>query len=310
MTGLSRRGALAGIAGTLAAAACTRAAYAAPVSLSMRAAQAAWPSPPPLRPQDEGLAKLPQTSLWYQDTGGDGEPVVLCHPWTGSYAVWAYQQGPFAAAGYRVITYSGRGHYRSDPIDPAAPGTVTADLAALLDYLRIPAAHLVGSAGGALPALEFALDHPGRSLSVAVSSGHMGISDPEFLEIARQMFPSGVYRISHAFSELGPSYRAGNREGAAWEALEDIAWQGGTVRQSTESPITLARIASISAPLLLMTGGADLMIPPSLMRFVAHRAQANELVIVAEAGHSLYWEQPDAFNAAILDFIGRHSRPG
>jgi pimeloyl-ACP methyl ester carboxylesterase len=29
-------------------------------------------------------------------------------------------------------------------------------------------------------------------------------------------------------------------------------------------------------------------------------------VIVAEAGHALFWEQPDAFNAAVLDFLRRH----
>jgi pimeloyl-ACP methyl ester carboxylesterase len=30
-------------------------------------------------------------------------------------------------------------------------------------------------------------------------------------------------------------------------------------------------------------------------------------VIVAECGHSPYWEQPEFFNQAVLDFIGSHS---
>lgn len=251
---------------------------------------------------------LPQTRLWFQDTGGQGDPVVLCHAWTGSYAVWGYQQRILANAGYRVITYSQRGHYRSDPIDPAAAGTVTGDLAALLDHLDIPRAHLVGSAGGALPAVEYALDRPDRTLSLTVASGHMDISDPGFLAQGRSMFPAGVYGISHAFSELGPSYRAGYPEGvAAWEALDKIAWQGGPVRQSTGQPITYARLASLAAPFMLMTGDADLMMPPSRMREVAARVPVDELVFVAEAGHSLYWEQPLAFNQALLGFLGRHA---
>jgi hypothetical protein len=31
-------------------------------------------------------------------------------------------------------------------------------------------------------------------------------------------------------------------------------------------------------------------------------------VIVAESGHSPYWEQSEFFNLAVLDFIGRHSK--
>jgi pimeloyl-ACP methyl ester carboxylesterase len=47
----------------------------------------------------EALATLPDTRLWYWDTGGDGTPVVLVHPATGSALIWGYQQPAFAKAG-------------------------------------------------------------------------------------------------------------------------------------------------------------------------------------------------------------------
>jgi pimeloyl-ACP methyl ester carboxylesterase len=31
-----------------------------------------------------------------------------------------------------------------------------------------------------------------------------------------------------------------------------------------------------------------------------------ETVIVPEAGHSTYWEQPEAFNRAVLNFVKKH----
>ena len=34
----------------------------------------------------------------------------------------------------------------------------------------------------------------------------------------------------------------------------------------------------------------------------------SEIVIAPEAGHSVYWEQPDVFNSAVLEFIGRHGK--
>jgi pimeloyl-ACP methyl ester carboxylesterase len=36
----------------------------------------------------------------------------------------------------------------------------------------------------------------------------------------------------------------------------------------------------------------------------------SELRIIREAGHNPYWEQPETFNASVLDFIGRHGGKG
>src|SRR5215813_12050435 len=74
--------------------------------------------PIPIPPQvaaKEALAQLPDTRLWYWDTGGSGVPIVLLHPATGSALIWGYQQPAFAKAGYRVIAYSRRGYYNSAP---------------------------------------------------------------------------------------------------------------------------------------------------------------------------------------------------
>src|SRR5262249_24869848 len=51
------------------------------------------------------VAEIPDTRLWYWDTGGSGAPIVFLHPATGSALIWGYQQPVFAKAGYRVIAY-------------------------------------------------------------------------------------------------------------------------------------------------------------------------------------------------------------
>ena len=79
------------------------------------------PLPAPV-PAKEALATLPDTRLWYWDTGGDGIPVVLVHPATGSALIWGYQQPAFAKSGYRVIGYSRRSYYGSDPLPKKNPG--------------------------------------------------------------------------------------------------------------------------------------------------------------------------------------------
>src|SRR4051812_19443924 len=66
---------------------------------------------PAQAPAKDGMAQLPGARLGYWDTGGDGAPIVLLHPATGSALIWEYQQPVFAKAGYRVIAYSRRGHH-------------------------------------------------------------------------------------------------------------------------------------------------------------------------------------------------------
>jgi pimeloyl-ACP methyl ester carboxylesterase len=65
-------------------------------------------------------------------------------------------------------------------------------------------------------------------------------------------------------------------------------------------------LESIRLPALLLTGGADLYAPPPVMKLFAARIRNSEFLSVPDAGHSTYWEQPEVFNRAVLDFIGRH----
>src|SRR5689334_2847076 len=74
-------------------------------------------------PARQGMAVLSGTRLGYWDTGGDGAPIVLLHPATGSAMIWGYQQPVFAKAGYRVIAYSRRGHDNSEPVPRENPGS-------------------------------------------------------------------------------------------------------------------------------------------------------------------------------------------
>jgi pimeloyl-ACP methyl ester carboxylesterase len=50
----------------------------------------------------------------------------------------------------------------------------------------------------------------------------------------------------------------------------------------------------------------DLYTPPSVLRLFAARFANCESVVVPECGHSAFWEQPELFNRAVLDFISKH----
>jgi pimeloyl-ACP methyl ester carboxylesterase len=260
-------------------------------------------------PAKDGVAELNDTRLWYWDTGGQGAPIVLLHPATGSALIWGYQQPGFAKAGYRVIAYSRRGYYNSAPFDRNNPGIGSEDLLHLADFLGLGRFHVVASAAGGSIAADFAFSYQDRLLSLSVSSNSLGVRDGEIAKAAAFIRPNGWEQMPAAFRELGPSYRAANPEGVkAWMELEHKALIGRDYRQNLKNEITQSRLKELKLPTLLIAGAADLSTPPSISRLIAAEIPNSRQVVIPEAGHSTYWEQPDVFNRAVLDFIRGRSK--
>jgi len=255
----------------------------------------------------EGVAEVAGTTLWYWDTGGVGEPVVLLHPASGSALSWGYQQPVFAAAGYRVIGFSRRGYYGSSPLDHDRPGIASEDLHGLADVLNLETFHLVGSAQGGSVAADYAFSHTERCLSLTVSSNQFGVVDGDIAAAASRIRLPGFDDIPVEFREVGPSYRARNPDGwQQWIELERRSGLTDSFRQPLKNRITEAMLETLKVPVLVICGAADLLTPPAIARLIAARIPGAELVVAPEAGHSVYWEEPELFNHAVLAFIGRH----
>ncbi|HXK29156.1 MAG TPA: alpha/beta hydrolase [Candidatus Binatia bacterium] len=260
-------------------------------------------------PAKEGMAELPGTHLGYWDTGGAGEPVVFLHPASGSALVWLYQQPVFAKAGYRVVAYSRRNYHNSDLAPEDNPGTGSEDLHHLIEFLGLEKFHAVSSAAGGSVAADYALSHPARLLSLTVSSNNLAATTGYIAETAAKIRFKEWDDLPRWFRELGPSYRAANPEGVEkWIELNHKSETGKGARQRLANVVTPEKLRTLKVRTLLMTGAADMFTPPSIMRMIARHVPNNVVVIVAECGHSPYWEQPEFFNRTVLGFIGRPSK--
>jgi pimeloyl-ACP methyl ester carboxylesterase len=260
-------------------------------------------------PAKEGMAELPGTRLGYWDTGGDLEPVVLLHPASGSALIWLYQQPVFAKAGYRVIAYSRRNYYNSDLAPEDNPGIGSEDLHDLIEFLGLEKFHAVSSAAGGSVAADYAFSHPERLLTLTVSSNNLAARNGYIAETAARIRPKEVESLPRWYWELGPSYRAANPAGVErWIELNHRSETGKGARQPLANIVTPAKLETLKVPTLLMSGAADLATPPSITRMIARHVPDNEVAIVAECGHSPYWERPDVFNHAVLEFIGQHPK--
>jgi pimeloyl-ACP methyl ester carboxylesterase len=109
--------------------------------------------------------------------------------------------------------------------------------------------------------------------------------------------------------EVSPSYRAANPDGTRrWVELERLSRPPGppAPAQPLKNTITFSLLETIAVPALLLTGDADMYAPPPVLKMFAARIRHAESVVVPEAGHSTYWEQPDVFNRAVLNFVRKH----
>ena len=98
---------------------------------------------------------------------GQGTPVVYLHGLGGCRQYAREQWG--VGSPCQLLTFDQRGHGESSPVtDPALyrPDLLGADIAAVLDALRIERAVVGGASMGACAALHFALAHPERTLAL------------------------------------------------------------------------------------------------------------------------------------------------
>ena len=65
--------------------------------------------------------------------------------------------------------------------------------------------------------------------------------------------------------------------------------------------------SAILALALLLAGSDDKTAPPSVIEKMGQKIQGAEYVCLPGCGHLGPMDQPDAFNAALLGFLQRHS---
>jgi pimeloyl-ACP methyl ester carboxylesterase len=255
----------------------------------------------------ETYAELPGVRLWYKDTGGNGVPIVFLHSNTGSSQNWEHQIPAFTAAGFRVIAYDRRGWGRSVAEPGAQPGTAADDLRALIKFLGIDRFHLMGTAGGGFVAFDYAISFPEQLRSLVVANSIGGMQDEDYLALGRRLRPPQFDALPPDLRELGPAYRAADPDGTRrWLELEKMSRQSGAAAQQFRNRMTFSLLESIKVPTLLITGDADMYAPPAVLRMFASRIKGSTTLVIPEVGHTGYWEKPDVWNKAVLDFIRKH----
>ena len=258
--------------------------------------------------QPNGCLSLDGDEVYYEATGpADAPVVVLGHGAGGNHAIW-FQQVPVLTPDYRVVTWDQRGFGLSTNRDGRAnPRTATSDLLAILDHLGVEHAHVVGQSLGGWAAMGLAIAHPDRVRSLVLADTLGGIPVEGWRkarDIPQREGPFNHPALSNEFCARNP------------ERAHLYLEIGGLRRDPHADPTQLIRtlgdvtfddaeLAAIDLPTLFIVGSEDDLFPPDWIADAAARVPGARVEVVDGAGHSPYFEQPEAWNSLVTDFWRR-----
>lgn len=233
-------------------------------------------------------------ALYYEDAG-EGPALTFVHGFSANHLSW-WQQIPRFADSYRCLAPDQRGFGRSTDTADVGVGAFADDLVALLDTLGVEETALVGHSMGGWTVASFATQYPERVRALVLSATPGGLIDPERHRelMADAGDPPDVDPLSSEAAYLADAIADLNVDAPpSWEATRPVL---------DDLPLDAARIREAGIPALLVAGEADGFMPDAVLETVADRLDA-ETALVAEAGHSVYFEQPETFNRHLASFL-------
>ena len=246
--------------------------------------------------------------LHYEDTGGDGQVVILSHGFLMDGDMFEPQVAALRDS-YRVITWDERGFGRT--VFDGEPFTYwdsARDCLGLLDHLGVDQAVLGGMSQGGFLSLRAALLAPERVRALILLDTQAGLDDPELLEGNRGMGEmwlsvGPVPELAGAVAEIIINESEVN---AVWIAK----WQERD-KSLLEHPLDCLlsrddltdRLADISCPALVVHGTEDTAITMDRAHTLAAGLPGAGAVVEVAGAHAANLTNPVPVNAAIVGFL-------
>jgi pimeloyl-ACP methyl ester carboxylesterase len=229
---------------------------------------------------------------WLTIRGTQVQTVLLLHGGLAESGSMLDTIGAALGERYRVAAFDRRGHGRTaDTPEPFHYDSMAGETVAVLEHLG-GSAHLVGYSDGGITALLVALHRPDlvdRLVLIGTNFHYSGLRP--------LTAPGGG--DDPAFSRIAASYAERSPDGAG-HFDEFLAKTYALFR--SEPTLTVADLADVSAPTLVLVGDDDLVELPHTVALYESIPEA-QLAVVPGASHLLPKEQPAETARVVLRFL-------
>jgi pimeloyl-ACP methyl ester carboxylesterase len=262
-----------------------------------------------------GFAEVNGGKLYYE-VAGSGHALVLIHGGQMDRRMWDAQFALFSKT-YRVIRYDVRGFGKS----PASTNVYAdeEDLAALLEFLHVGTAYIVGLSLGGRVAIDFALAHAAMTDAIVpVAPGLSGFQfspDPTEMDTIRAAQAGDWRTVADLWLKSGymapamenPKIAPRLRQLAFENAHENL---DNPLLETMPNPPAIERLPNIRTPTLIIVGNRDVSDIHEICGLLYARIPGAKEIVVQGSGHIVNMEQPEQFNRAVLGFLASLSKPG
>lgn len=245
---------------------------------------------------------------------GKGTPVVFLHAFPLNHQMW-HSQVVALQHEYCVITPSARGFGGTTSFaDTPSIEQMAHDVKAFLDALEITEPIvLCGLSMGGYAAQNFARFYPQRLKALVLCDTRAEADTDEakakrdsIIEFTQEKGAAAlVERVLPSL--LGQTTRRENpvlvEEVRSWGAAAPVSTLVAATSALRDRPDMTPHLADIKVPALLLFGEEDALAPSEAIAKLESGIAGAKLVTIPRAGHLSNLENPDAFNAALIDFL-------
>ena len=262
-------------------------------------------------------------------------PVLVCHPGGPGFSSSEFADLAALWEQFTLIMLNPRGTGGSDrPADPRAYqiDDYVDDLEQLRQHLALERMLLLGFSHGGIVAMAYAASYPGRVRKLVLAStlarfgpeqeaamrsgiekratqpwaqdaaaaleeeqqGEFG-TDEKLSEIVYREFPLYFAHYDAAAAGYVDSLRTEPINADTLKLFNDEIFPKFDLRD---------RLPKITAPALVITGDDDFLCGPMCSEEICAGIQGARMVIVGDAGHMTFVEQPQTFHDEVADFLG------
>jgi pimeloyl-ACP methyl ester carboxylesterase len=265
--------------------------------------------------EPDKYASSNEVNIHYQDTGS-GSPLLILNGWTASGLIWPDEWVHALEGDHRLLRVCNRGTGWSDSVsDPFTVADMVADAVAVLDAEAIDRAHVFGLSMGGMIAQQLALTNPERVDHVVLCA--TAPPPPDFVMADPAVFatlmtpPDGATDLDEIVGRVWSSIAGPGFQDRGADVLDRL------VARAVERPTSLEVImlqmqaiatrtgdpAEITAPTLVVHGGADPLLPVANGRRLGEVVPGARYIELPGVGHIVPWEEPEKTASAMREFL-------
>jgi pimeloyl-ACP methyl ester carboxylesterase len=261
-------------------------------------------------------AQVEDLSIHYE-IGGTGEPLLLLHGMSNNSQSWREQMQELKDH-YTVIAWDAPGYGKSS--DPAEEFRSFKEFArileGLLEQLNLEKIYLLGHSMGAAIAIDFCTLYPHKVKKLILADPTRGAAalDSKVNEqkLKERLFSIGNLDPEEIADKRIKALLSPNASKEVYQRVKEIMSQvrpAGyrSVAYSLYYQNQMTLLPTMDVPVLVMCGELDTVTPVKEAEAIHDQLKNSQLVIIPKGGHLCYQENPEAFNARIIEFLKTHT---